>query len=335
MRINRHSFRLHLVPASIAMAMTLGGVGWYGASSWAVGSWLGGGSLPGLVLGSIAALIIASEMLLWPRKFLRRFRLIPTKYWMAAHLWFGLACLPLGIVHSGFHLGGWLPTALVVLLVSTVVSGVYGLVVQQVLPKWMLRNLPCETIYSEIDDVARRAVDDAYELMVAACGPSRRQGVAVSIPEAENSLQSMIADPGRYDSGHAQAVVVGAPREAGRLRGRTVDIKTVTRQGEDAGVLWNAFEELRPYLTEGRSASSVFAEPSRAAAWFRQLRHACSAEADRVIGRLEQLVCQRRQFDVQRRVHRWLHAWLPVHIGLSVALCVLLVTHLVTALQYW
>ena len=42
---------------------------------------------------------------------------------MAAHIWLGVAALPLAIVHCGFHLGGWLPTTFMALLVLTTLSG--------------------------------------------------------------------------------------------------------------------------------------------------------------------------------------------------------------------
>ncbi len=41
------------------------------------------------VCGIIAGGIIAFEMLLWPRKAFRAWRLIATRHWMAAHLWLG------------------------------------------------------------------------------------------------------------------------------------------------------------------------------------------------------------------------------------------------------
>ena len=43
---------------------------------------------------------------------------------------------------------------------------------------------------------------------------------------------------------------------------------------------------------------------------------------------------QRRQFDLQSRMHFWLHAWLGVHVALSVALTVLMIVHAVLALEY-
>lgn len=333
MLIDRRNLRLHLIPAGLALLLTAMAIGWYCLESWSAGQWLGGGSLPALVLGSFAALIILAEMLLWPRKALRRFRLIPTKYWLAAHLWFGLACLPLAIFHTGFHLGGLLPATLIVLLVATIFSGIFGAVMQQVLPRWMLRRLPAETIYSEIDHVAQQAVRDADALVRAACGPRDNVMTMQLSADSRSRFQEMFE--GDTAVGLTRAIVIGAPREAGRLRGRSVETETVTRQRQDARSLWSAYDELRPFLLDGKSRGELFNDGARSTGWFRLLRHACGEDAEKVIGPLERLADQRRQFNTQQKVHRWLHGWLPVHIGMAVALCVFLVVHVVTALRYW
>lgn len=66
-----------------------------------------------------------------------------------------------------------------------------------------------------------------------------------------------------------------------------------------------------------------------------RLKRACDPTCAEIINALEEYCDQRRQFDVQKRLHHWLHSWLPFHIGLSVAVSVLLVFHVITALRYW
>jgi hypothetical protein len=333
MLINRTNWRLQIIPSGLAVAATMPLIGWYLIESWNVGRWLGGGSLPAIAMGTAATLIIAFEMMLWPRKVLRRLRLIPAKYWMSCHIWFGIASLPLSIFHSGLHWGGWLATLLIVSLLLTVLSGVYGTLMQNFLPSWMLKQLPAETIASEIEHVAAKSVEDADNLLRAACGPREQvMTVQFSMRDLSQISDFMDADGG---VGMTRAIVIGAPREAGRLRGRSLDTKIVTQQKLDARSLWSAYDEVRPYLKDGTSKSQIFGSASRSDGWFRLLRHACSADSERVIGPLENLVDQRRQFNTQRRMHLWLHAWLPIHIGISTALCVLLVTHILSALRYW
>ena len=53
-----------------------------------------------------------------------------------------------------------------------------------------------------------------------------------------------------------------------------------------------------------------------------------------VVNRLADLCHQRRQFDLQARLHFWLHSWLGVHVALSLALTLLMIVHAILALKY-
>ncbi len=320
--LSRSQSKLHLmfaIPAGIVV-VTL--IALSARESYLAGEWVGGGSLSGLACGIAAGMVIVFEMLLWPRKLLRRLRLIPAKYWLAAHIWLGVASLPLAIAHSGFHFGGWLPTTFMILFVLTIVSGLYGMAVQNVLPRWMLRNLPAETIYNQIDYVSQQTVEDARQLLVAACG---RPISAEAILEEEPELESA----------NTHTIVVGAVRQAGKGRGRTLETRRVVQAKEDQEQLWNALSEIEPFLLHGRERQTPVTNRQQASQWFGKLRTACGDESESTIRILEGMCEQRRQFDIQQTVHRWLHAWLPIHIGLSVAVTVLLVAHIWTALKYW
>ncbi len=170
MLLNRGQAKLHFLFGVPAALLTAACIFLYVRECLEAGSLVGGGSFSGLVCGFAAGSVIVFEMLLWPRKAFRRLRLIPAKYWLAAHIWFGIASLPLAIVHTGFHFGGWLPTTFLTLFVLTIISGLYGLAVQNILPRWMLRNLPSETIYNQIDYVSEQTLADARQLLVTACG---------------------------------------------------------------------------------------------------------------------------------------------------------------------
>jgi hypothetical protein len=313
---------MHIVFGSVSALLTLACLWFYWQSSQESGRWVGGGSPAGLVCGIAAGLVIVFEMLLWPRKLLRRLRLIPAKYWLAAHIWLGLASLPLAIAHSGFHWGGYLPMSFMILFVLTILSGIYGVIIQNILPRWMLRNLPTETIYNQIDFVSEQAVEDARQMLASACGRPLTSEQALKIePELQTTAPATI--------------VVGAVRQAGRTRGRTLETRTVAQASEDRDTLWKAFEEMKPFLLAGRASQSALADRQKADQWFSKLRSACGPESDSLVDILESMCEQRRQFDVQQTVHRWLHAWLPVHIGLSLAVTVLLAAHVWTALKYW
>ncbi|MFG0290498.1 MAG: hypothetical protein ACF8CQ_20135 [Rhodopirellula sp. JB044] len=325
MLLQRNQIRIHFPFATIALALVAGGVIWYAIDSKAAGQWLGGGSTVGLVCGIVAGAIIAFEMLLWPRKALRRLRLFPTKYWLAAHLWLGLASFPLAVVHSGFHLGGYLPATFMILFSLTIFSGIYGWIVQNVLPKWLLRNLPAETIYSQIDHVAGLATDDAKRLLIASCGQRR-----TAIEQVQLDMEDM-------DMSLTQTIVIGAVRQAGKGRtsGRTLQTKQAHDSRDDRDRLWTAYDNIEQFLLHGCSITSPVTDRREATIWFNRLRKDCGEPSQDIIDSLEQLCDQRRQFDTQRVVHKWLHAWLPLHIGLSISVSILLVVHVWTALKYW
>ena len=322
MLLNRSQARLHLLFAIPAAILTLGCVLFYVWECVNAGGLVGGGSASGLLCGIAAGSVIVFEMLLWPRKALRRFHLIPAKYWLAAHVWFGIASLPLAIVHSGFHWGGWLPTTFMILFVLTILSGLYGLAIQNFLPRWMLRNLPSETIYNQIEYISEQTVEDARRLLVTACGRKL------------TGDQRFDEEP-ELEAAKTRSVVVGATRQAGKTHGRTLETRRVPSAEADGETLWTALDEISPFLLTGRNSDTPVTNPQQASQWFGRLRSACDDESDSIIDVLQGMCDQRRQFDIQQTVHRWLHTWLPVHIGLSVAVTVLLAVHAWTALKYW
>lgn len=322
MLLNRSQAKIHLGMAIPTAIVTLVCLALYVRESLEAGYLVGGGSASGLLCGVAAGLVIVFEMALWPRKALRRLRLIPAKYWLAAHIWLGIASLPLAIAHCGLHLGGWLPATFMVLFVLCILSGLYGLAVQNILPRYLLRNLPSETIYSQIDYVSEQTVNDARQLLVTACGRRR-------------SSEQVLQDEPELDGVNTHTIVVGAVRQAGKTRGRTLETQRVAEAREDREALWTALNEIEPFLLKGSPATTPVTDRQQASQWFSRLRNVCTEEAEPIIDVLEGMCDQRRQFDVQARLHRWLHAWLAIHVGLSVAVAVLLAAHVWTALKYW
>ena len=56
------------------------------------------------------------------------------------------------------------------LFTVVVVSGVYGVLLQQYVPRLMFDRLPLETVYEQIDSVVRQLRDEADVLVVATAG---------------------------------------------------------------------------------------------------------------------------------------------------------------------
>jgi hypothetical protein len=202
------------------------------ALGWSLGHWFGssrfpgGSSLPGLVFGVAAGVIIVFECLLWPRKWrrVRALRIGRTQTWLRAHIWLGLLSVPLVLLHSGFTWGGPLSTVLAVVFGIVICSGIFGLVMQQILPRQMLESTPAETIYSQIDYVSRQFAADAQRLVLAACGGDRQGNVTT-----EGTGSPGIAPAEREEQ--EAFVVIGAVRTVGSVRGKVLHHQAVPGGG--------------------------------------------------------------------------------------------------------
>ncbi len=174
----------------------------------AIGAYLGEGvrrgrvpdgtSFTGFAYGVVAGLIIIFEFLLWPRKRKRAWRVGAVQVGLRAHIWLGLLTIPLLLLHSGFRWGGSLSTWLAILYIVVILSGLYGLVVQQWLTRKMLLEVPAETIHSQIQAISDQFVDEASRLVADVCG-TPMSGMFTNGDEAA-------ARPDRRSSrrGHAQ-----------------------------------------------------------------------------------------------------------------------------------
>ncbi len=261
-----------------------------------------GGSWPGLIYG-----IAGSALLLFHGLFPIR-RRMPTQHfgrattWMKGHIWLGLLSVPLILFHSGFHLGGALTTVLMILFGLVVLSGVFGLIVQQILPRMMMTQVPMETIYEEIPHVLDQLRKEAEELVTAICGPLENPNPRP--PESDR----IRTGPGALDTPWA-ALEGSAP------------LKEFYRH------------HIRPFL-QGSGYDGDLATSARANVLFQQVRTLLPPPQHKALSELEAICEERRQLALQSRLHLWLHGWLLVHTPLSTALLLLAAAHAVIALRY-
>lgn len=325
MLVDRNNLWMHRRWLTAVVGITLAAMGWF------LGHWLqssrfpGGSSLPGIVAGSAAGAIILFECLLWPRKWnrVRALRIGRTQTWLRAHIWLGLLSVPLVVLHSGFTWGGPSSTMLAAVFAIVIASGVFGLVMQQILPRTMLETTPAETIYSQIDYVSRQFAADAQRLVLAACGAERDREEAPVLAQAEQ------------DEGEA-FVVIGAVRSVGSVRGKVLNTQArAARVANPQSFRAAFFDTIKPYLEQGAQSGSLLKDRTRAAPWFDELRSGAGPEGQEVVEALANWCENRRQFDLQARLHRWLHGWLSIHLPLSAALLILLIVHVFVALKYW
>ena len=298
---------------------TVVALAWFWLESRDSSEWPGGSSFPGFTFGVIGGLIILFECFLWVRKrWLRVWRIGKAQSWLRAHIWLGLFCLPLLILHSGVRWGGWLSAVLMALLIVVVVSGIIGLILQNVLPTKMLEEIPGETIYSQIDTLASQLVAEADRLVSATCGTKAQIPTEVS------------------DTAYSGPIVVGAVRTVGSVQGVVLGRRIPTASIPETEPLANFFrDQVKPFLEQGVAGNPKLAYATQAAALFQDIRLRIPLAAHDAIAVLEEFCAQRRRWDRQARLHFWLHSWLWVHLPLSAALLVLTVVHVFVALKYW
>ncbi len=99
----------------------------------------------GLIFGAVALGIFVFGVLLSLRKKFLFWRLGSVQLWMRAHIWLTLLSIPLVLFHSGFRVGGAMTQFLLCLYGLVMLSGVYRLFLQHVLPQMMKERLPYET----------------------------------------------------------------------------------------------------------------------------------------------------------------------------------------------
>ena len=294
---------------------------WY-AVTWTVSDTTpGGSSLPGLVCGIAAGLLMLYLFAYALRKTpLMRwwFSWRPTTYWLRQHIWFGLLTIPFVLVHTA-RISNWGPLTFVLVAVyaAVIVSGLWGVYLQQRIPTRLLQEVPDETIRSQIPDLTAQLRAEAELLVLATCGPTRVGPGAMKLPL---TLKNHI----------------GVVRAAHAGKGSGLLAVVPTEPVPDTEPLRRYFNEtVEPYLRPESTLRSNLQLRARVDKDFRDLRERLPAAAQPVIDALYDLCERRRQFDEQTHLHDTLHAWVGFHLALSSLLVVLLVWHVITAVLYW
>src|SRR5262245_23619989 len=123
-----------------------------------------GGTPLGLAFGTISLGIFIFAALLSLRKKVPLWRIGNVQRWLRAHIWLTFLTIPLILFHSGFRLGGPMTTLLMVLYAIVMVSGIYGLVLQHVMPRLMKERLPAETVFEQIPHIREQVVIAAEKM---------------------------------------------------------------------------------------------------------------------------------------------------------------------------
>ena len=257
---------------------------------------LTGGSTIGLWYGTAAAgLMVYAGLLAYHRRRMRTKRLGNRKTWLRGHIWLGLLSGPLAVLHSGFSLGGPLERALWGVLGVVLLTGVVGVILQNLLPRILRTRVPCEAPYEQIPHVVEVMRRKADALMDEVCGLYGEQGETI-----ENT------------------------RAAARVH---LDSKTQLRAFYES--------DIRPFLAPVPPNGSPLFNTLQTATRFSKLRGLDGLEeSQEEVNHLAALCDDRRMLLEQERIHHWLHGWLLIHVPMSAALLVLAVVHVFMSLFY-
>jgi len=133
---------------------------------------LTGGTTVGLWYGMVGSVLMIYAGLLSAHRKVPRWALLPSRAWMLrGHIWLGLLSLVLILCHSGFHWGGTLEKILWIVFSLTLVTGIIGLALQQVVPRLLTTRLADEVPYEQIPHVLQVLRSEADRLMEGISAP--------------------------------------------------------------------------------------------------------------------------------------------------------------------
>jgi hypothetical protein len=267
-----------------------------------------GGSVLGLIYGSVGSAMMLFAGLLGLRKKFPIWRVGRATWWMRGHLWVGFLSFPFILFHAGFQLGnGPLTRVLMALFVVVFVSGIFGAILQHFIPRVMTQRVPMETIFEQIGRVLEQLVQEAA-FIISDIGAAIEEELERA-EEAEELSQTPTAK-------RKTAVASVADERVSR---------TITVFFES---------NMKPYLLSRNPAKHMLADPVQASAAFQKLKILVPATLWPKFDDLENIVEEKRQLTRQLRLHKILHGWLLMHIPISYALLALGAVHAVMALRF-
>jgi hypothetical protein len=262
-----------------------------------------GGTPLGLIFGAISFGIFIFAALLGVRKKLVLWRVGTVQRWLRAHIWLTLLTVPLVLLHSGFRLGGPMTVLLMALYAIVMVSGIYGLFLQHLVPRIMKERLPVETVYEQI--------------------PHIRSRLFLAAQQMHNSLQrAMLAPP------------PSPALPTGEASGDQTVVALADPESEAALVTFLE-DQVMPYLDERRGSKSHLWDRGYSEDAFRFVNLSVDESYRSRLEEIRSWCDERRMLDLQTRLHHWLHGWLFIHVPFSFLLLLLTAWHAVVTLFYY
>lgn len=261
-----------------------------------------GGTPLGLIFGIVSFAIFLIAAGLGIRKKRRTWPIGHVQMWMRAHIWLTILTIPLILFHCGFHFGGFMTTALMVLYFVVMVSGFYGLAMQQFIPRLMTQTIPHEVVYEQIPHIRRQLLANADAFWKELSPLERKEQPALAA------------------AGHGPAHGTGLSTE---------EAEAIERDEQSIAILARFLhDQCYPYLRADNGSNQQLASDRLSDETFRVLRLNVSPRWQVRVDAMQQWCTDRRRIDRQARMQHYLHWWLLVHVPLSFALIVITIWHI-------
>lgn len=257
-----------------------------------------GGTIPGLVYGILGSALMIFAGLLAARKKYPTSRWGRLSTWLRGHLWLGMLSVPLILFHAAFRLGGTVEQALWVVFAVVILSGIFGVLMQNAIPRMMSSQVPMETVYEQIHQVCEAMRREADAIVADVCGPW--EGMPVDEKAEKKKKKGKGEEP--------------IP-EAARLKDFYL-------------------KQVRPFLDPVYLKSSRLTRRTSSEGTFEQMRLRLPPSLEEPLDQLALYCEERRQLARQAQLHHWLHGWLFLHVPFSFALLGLGLVHAVVAIFY-
>lgn len=155
---------------TIAMTAVATGLYWWYARTWEGGP--AARTWPGMLFGVAGTTLMIVAGMLSARKKTLRLRWGTMSGWLKGHIWLGLLSVPLIFFHAAFRWGGQLEQILMGVFLVVIVSGIIGVVLQNILPRLMKSQLDSEAVPDQLDHLCQGLQRDGDACLVASCGPT-------------------------------------------------------------------------------------------------------------------------------------------------------------------
>ena len=261
-----------------------------------------GGTRIGLLYGSLAFLIFLFAAGLGARKKKPLWRIGRVETWLKAHIWLTILTIPLIGFHCGWHWGSPHTTWALLLYLVVMVSGFFGLIMQQFMPGLMKERLPREVVFEQIPNIRRRVLESLQELKKDCTPPDPEKKGKEKAVVGRASLQGM-----------------------GEIPPEDLQSAESIREFIDS--------DAESYLQARNGRNHRFAVQRECDTAFRMLKLSVTPQWGVRVDELQMWCDERRRMDLQTKLQHWLHGWLLVHVPISVLLIVVSLWHAVVAIR--